>query len=72
MKKIFLVLALLPAIGFSADDDKPKTRTIFNRECDNIKDPAQRKKSCLAEEKQKEADEVFRNFQENNHIETNF
>lgn len=72
MKKLVLILALIPLLGFAEDKVPPKSLKIFNKQCENMKDPAQRKKHCLTEEKQKEAAENFRNFQENNRIETTF
>jgi|HubBroStandDraft_6_1064221.scaffolds.fasta_scaffold1945195_2 hypothetical protein len=71
MKKIVLILALFPLVGLAdTEEANPNTPSIFRNECNNTKDPVERKKNCLAMEKQKEAEEAFRNFQENNHIET--
>ncbi len=71
MKKIVLICALLPLVGVAiADEVNLNTPPIFKNECENTKDPVERKKNCLQMEKQKEAEEAFKNFQENNRIET--
>ncbi len=71
MKKVVLICALLPLFGVAiADEVNVSTPSIFQNECENTKDPVERKKNCLQMEKQKEAEEAFKNFQENNRIET--
>lgn len=69
MKKIALIFALLPLVGFAGEATKPKAPSIFTKGCENITDPVERQKDCLLVEKQKDAEEAYRNFQENNHNE---
>jgi hypothetical protein len=73
MKIVVMLLALLPVVGF-ANDQKPKSNplSIFNKECKNSKNPTQNKKNCLDEEKAKEAENNFKNFQENKHMNATF
>ncbi|MCL9684867.1 hypothetical protein [Legionella maioricensis] len=69
MKKIALIFAFLPLVGFADNTTKPKAPSIFSKGCENIADPVERQKDCLLVEKQKEAEEAYRNFQENTHNE---
>ncbi len=63
MKKLILIMALLPLNAFATDAVNPDS--YANNNCDNIQDPAERK-DCFNIEKKNEAEENFRNFQENN------
>jgi len=65
MKKIILIVALLPLNVFASDGANSNSYAI-NKNCDTITDPAARK-DCLLNEKKNEAEEHYKNFQENNH-----
>ena len=63
MKKIILLAAtLLPLTVFANNG----VNFNSNNNCDNISDPEERK-NCLIIVKKNEAEENYRNFQENNH-----
>jgi len=68
MKKIIFILALLPLNLFAADEANPNTYAMNNK-CANATDPVERKE-CLTIEKKSEAQEHYKNFQENNHAQS--
>ncbi|KTD73718.1 hypothetical protein Ltuc_1565 [Legionella tucsonensis] len=63
MKKLIFIMALLPLNTFAIDPVNPNL--YANNDCESIQDPAE-KKDCFNIEKKNEAEENFRNFQENN------
>ncbi|KTD10641.1 hypothetical protein Lgra_1607 [Legionella gratiana] len=65
MKKIVLLLfiVLLPLNVFASDEVNPNSS--FNNDCENLKDPDERK-DCLNIEKRNEAEQNFRNFEQDN------
>lgn len=69
MKKILLILLLLPLTGFTSEDTNQNSLSMFQHECENTKAPVERQKNCLLAEKQKEAQEAYRDALENNHLE---
>jgi len=62
MKKLVLIMALFSFNAFAADEVNPNS--YANNNCERIKDPAERK-DCFNIEKKNEAEENFRNFEEN-------
>ncbi|RUR06455.1 hypothetical protein [Legionella sp. km772] len=64
MKKLILMIALLPFQGFAEQTIHPD---IFasNNNCSKLLDPTERR-DCLNLEKKSEAKQNFKNFQENN------
>ncbi|WP_273200135.1 MULTISPECIES: hypothetical protein [Legionella] len=62
MKKLVLIMALFSLNAFAADEVNPNS--YANNNCERIKDPAERK-DCLDIEKNNQAQENFRNFEEN-------
>jgi hypothetical protein len=67
MKKIILILLFVPLTGFSNDQTEVKTAPTLSQECRRNTNTKEESKDCLAIEKNKEAQQNFRNFQENNH-----
>ncbi|MCE0723253.1 hypothetical protein LWH96_08470 [Legionella sp. 9fVS26] len=63
MKKLVVIMALLSLNAFAVDPVNPNL--YANNNCESIHDPAE-KKDCFNIEKKNEAEENFRNFQENN------
>ena len=74
MKKIILVLicSVLPLTGIAGEEVNPNTSKVFSDGCDNGQDSAECQKDTLLVEKQKEAQQGFKNFQENNHNQQTF
>lgn len=69
MKKLLVLLLFIPLVGFAATENKqPRFFSLFKKDCERIKDPAQRKKACLANEKKKMAEHNYRNFQKNSKL----
>lgn len=64
MKKLVLIMALFSFNAFAADEVNPNSNSYANNNCERIKDPAERK-DCFNIEKKNEAEENFRNFEEN-------
>ncbi|STY28854.1 Uncharacterised protein [Legionella wadsworthii] len=62
MKKIILLFALVPISAFAINPVNPNL--YANNDCQKIQDPAE-KKDCYNIVKKNEAEENFRNFQEN-------
>ncbi|KTC79133.1 MULTISPECIES: hypothetical protein [Legionella] len=62
MKKLVLIMALFSFNAFAADEVNPNS--YANNNCERIKDPAERK-DCFNIEKKNEAEQNFRNFEEN-------
>lgn len=69
MKLVALIFALLPLTGFTAEMPTKQPQHDLSSDCNDINATDETKKNCLLEEKQKDAAENFRNFQENNHLE---
>ncbi|PWY56485.1 hypothetical protein DGG96_02285 [Legionella qingyii] len=59
MKKLVFIMALCSLNAFAVNSVNPN-----NNNCDSIQDPAERK-DCFNIEKKNEAEENFKNFQEN-------
>jgi hypothetical protein len=66
MKKIVLIVALLPLTVFARDGINSNANSLINNKCENVTDPVERK-DCLIIAKKNEAEEHYKNFQENNH-----
>ncbi len=64
MKKLILILALLPLHVFADEAVNPNV-FASNNNCSNLLDPVERR-DCLNIEKKTEAKQNFKNFQENN------
>ncbi|MFI4919184.1 MAG: hypothetical protein ACHP65_06485, partial [Legionellales bacterium] len=62
-------LLLVPLIGFGNSQTEPNTSAVFNQECNDAANSVNHDKNCLVIEKNKEANENYKNFQENNHSE---
>ncbi|KTD56317.1 hypothetical protein Lsan_3005 [Legionella santicrucis] len=66
MKKLVLLfIVLLPFNVFASDEVNPNS--YFNNNCENLKDPEERK-DCLNVEKRNEAEQNFRNFEQDNQM----
>ena len=64
MKKIVLVLALLPLSLYA--NDEVNVNSYAKNNCEQITDPVE-KKECFNIAKKNEARENYKNFEENNH-----
>ncbi|WP_115707214.1 hypothetical protein [Legionella sainthelensi] len=66
MKKLVLLfIVLFPFNVFANDEVNPNS--YFNNNCENLKDPDERK-DCLNIEKRNEAEQNFRNFEQDNQM----
>ncbi len=61
MKKLVLIMALFSVNAFAAEVNP---NSSLNNNCESLKDPAE-KKDCFNIAKKNEAEENFRNFEEN-------
>ncbi|KTC89866.1 hypothetical protein OQJ15_02460 [Fluoribacter dumoffii] len=62
MKKLVLIMCLLSLNAFADNEVNPNS--YANNNCGSLKDPAE-KKDCFDIEKRNEAEENFREFQQN-------
>lgn len=65
MKKLILIMALIPLHGFAEQTVHPDVFAKNNNNCSNLLD-AKERRDCLNIEKRSEAKQNFKNFQENN------
>ncbi len=64
MKKLILIIVLLPLQVFAEDVTNPNVLASNNSNCSSLLNPGERK-DCLNTEKKREAKQNFKNFQEN-------
>lgn len=72
MNKLLILLVLFPLACFAGDDAQQQKSLAFNDTCKNAGTSGEIQNDCLLEEKQKEAEANFQNFQENNHMDKTF
>ena len=63
MKKIILILALLPLTGFTSNAVDSPNLAIFKSKCKNETDPDQRKLYCKLVEQQQKGEAIANGFQ---------
>lgn len=72
MKTLFLLIALLPLTAVASDKTNTQNDPAYKNDKALIDSTREAQKNQLLEEKQKDAAENFRNFQENNHSDKTF
>lgn len=72
MNILLLLIALLPLTAFASDKTNTYNAPAYKNDKGLIDNAREAQKNQLIEEKQKDAAENFRNFQENTHIDKTF
>lgn len=72
MKSLLILCALIPLASFAGEDANSQKSLTFGNKCEIAGNSGDAAKDCLLEEKGKEAEDNFKNFQENTHIDQSF
>lgn len=72
MKSLLILCALIPLTSFAGLDAKAQKSLTLGNKCEIAGNSGDAEKDCILEEKETEAEENFKNFQENTHIDRSF